>query len=29
VKKLTDFLLDPAKGQKIVAETGFIPLQKK
>ena len=29
VKKLTDFLLDPAKGQKIVAETGFIPLRRK
>ena len=29
VKKLVEFLLDPQKGQKIVAETGFIPLQKK
>lgn len=27
-KKLVDFLLDPQKGQKAVAETGFIPLQK-
>lgn len=29
VKKLTDFLLDPRKGQKAVAETGFIPLPLK
>ncbi len=28
-KKLVDFLLDPQKGQKAVAEVGFIPLQKK
>ena len=28
VKKLMDFLLDPKKGQKAVAETGYIPLQK-
>jgi phosphate transport system substrate-binding protein len=27
VKKLLDFLVDPRKGQKAVAETGFIPLQ--
>ena len=26
VKKLMDFLLDPQKGQKAVAETGYIPL---
>jgi phosphate transport system substrate-binding protein len=29
VKQLIDYLLDPAKGQKIVAETGFIPLPGK
>lgn len=29
VKRLVDYLLDPAKGQKAVAETGFIPLPKK
>jgi phosphate transport system substrate-binding protein len=28
VKKVIDFLVDPKKGQKAVAETGFIPLQK-
>ncbi|MDR1126072.1 MAG: phosphate ABC transporter substrate-binding protein, partial [Deltaproteobacteria bacterium] len=28
VKKLMDFLLDPKKGQKAVAETGYIPLDK-
>lgn len=28
VKKLLDYLLDPQKGQKSVAEIGFIPLQK-
>jgi phosphate transport system substrate-binding protein len=28
VKKLVTFLLDPQKGQKAVAETGYIPLQK-
>ena len=28
VKKLMDFLLDPKKGQKAVAETGYIPLEK-
>lgn len=28
VKKLVDFLVDPKKGQKAVAEIGFIPLQK-
>ena len=28
VEKLMVFLLDPKKGQKAVAETGFIPLQK-
>ena len=28
VKKLMDFLLDPQKGQKAVAETGYIPLGK-
>ena len=28
VKKLIDYLLDPQKGQKAVAEIGFIPLQK-
>jgi len=28
VKKLLDFLVDPQKGQKAVAEIGFIPLQK-
>ncbi len=27
VKKLIDYLLDPRKGQKAVAEIGFIPLQ--
>lgn len=27
VKKLMDFLLDPQKGQKAVADTGYIPLQ--
>ncbi len=27
VKKLVDYLLDPQKGQKAVAETGYIPLQ--
>ena len=27
-KKLVDFLVDPQKGQKAVAEVGFIPLQK-
>jgi phosphate transport system substrate-binding protein len=27
-KKLVDFLLDPGKGQKAVAEVGYIPLQK-
>jgi phosphate transport system substrate-binding protein len=27
VKKLLDFLVDPKKGQKAVAETGFIPLR--
>lgn len=27
VKQLMDFLLDPQKGQKAVAETGYIPLQ--
>ncbi len=27
-KKLIDFLVDPQKGQKAVAEVGFIPLQK-
>ncbi|MDR1947370.1 MAG: phosphate ABC transporter substrate-binding protein [Desulfovibrio sp.] len=29
VKKLTDYLLDPRKGQKAVAETGYIPLPAK
>jgi phosphate transport system substrate-binding protein len=29
VKKLTDYLLDPQKGQKAVAETGYIPLSGK
>ncbi|MCL1888944.1 MAG: phosphate ABC transporter substrate-binding protein [Desulfovibrionaceae bacterium] len=29
VKKVIDFLLDPQKGQKIVGETGFIPLPVK
>jgi phosphate transport system substrate-binding protein len=29
VKKLVDYLLDPQKGQKDVAEAGFIPLPKK
>jgi phosphate transport system substrate-binding protein len=29
VKKLIDYLLDPQKGQKMVQETGFIPLPKK
>jgi phosphate transport system substrate-binding protein len=28
VKKFVDYLLDPKKGQKAVAETGFIPLRK-
>jgi phosphate transport system substrate-binding protein len=28
VKKLIDFLLDPQKGQKAVAEVGYIPLKK-
>ena len=28
VKKLMDFLLDPKKGQKAVAATGYIPLQQ-
>ena len=28
VKKLVDFLVDPQKGQKAVAEVGYIPLQK-
>jgi phosphate transport system substrate-binding protein len=28
VKKLVTYLLDPQKGQKAVAETGYIPLQK-
>ncbi|MCC8193552.1 MAG: PstS family phosphate ABC transporter substrate-binding protein [Deltaproteobacteria bacterium] len=28
-KKLVDFLVDPQKGQKAVAEVGFIPLEKK
>jgi phosphate transport system substrate-binding protein len=28
VKKLIDFLLDPGKGQKAVAEVGYIPLKK-
>lgn len=28
VKKLMDYLLDPQKGQKAVAETGYIPLGK-
>jgi len=28
IKRLIDFLLDPQKGQKAVAETGFIPLPK-
>jgi phosphate transport system substrate-binding protein len=28
VKKLVDYLLDPQKGQKAVAETGFIPLPR-
>ncbi|MDR2050369.1 MAG: phosphate ABC transporter substrate-binding protein [Deltaproteobacteria bacterium] len=29
VKRLIDYLLDPQKGQKNVAEAGFIPLPKK
>lgn len=29
VKKLVDYLVDPQKGQKAVAEIGYIPLQKK
>jgi phosphate transport system substrate-binding protein len=29
VKKLVDYLLDPKKGQKAVAETGYIPLSGK
>lgn len=29
VKKLVDYLLDPQKGQKAVAEIGYIPLQGK
>ena len=29
IKKLVDYLLDPQKGQKAVAEVGFIPLPKK
>jgi len=29
IKRLIDFILDPQKGQKAVAEVGFIPLQKK
>lgn len=28
VKKLVDFMLDPMKGQKSVAEVGYIPLKK-
>lgn len=28
IKKLVDYLIDPRKGQKIVLETGYIPLQK-
>jgi len=28
IKRLMDFILDPQKGQKAVAEVGFIPLQK-
>ena len=28
VKKLVDYLLDPQKGQKAVAETGYIPLPR-
>jgi phosphate transport system substrate-binding protein len=27
VKRLIDFILDPQKGQQVVAEIGFIPLQ--
>ncbi len=29
VKKLVDYLVDPKKGQKAVAETGFIPLKQQ
>lgn len=29
IKKLMDYMLDPQKGQKAVAEIGFIPLPKK
>ena len=29
IKKLMDYVLDPQKGQKAVAEIGFIPLPKK
>jgi phosphate transport system substrate-binding protein len=29
IKKLVDYTLDPQKGQKAVAEVGFIPLPKK
>lgn len=29
IKKLIDYMLDPQKGQKAVAEIGFIPLPKK
>jgi phosphate transport system substrate-binding protein len=28
MKKLLDFLVDPQKGQKVMAEIGFIPLRK-